>query len=105
MIEVEEIVEYTSEEEEEEDDFDELPASKSVFGAEGKSPTSSKRSGIRRKGTMNSSVKKKASSDMKSSQRKNKTPRTEEKLQWKLINREAIIARLGIITDYFTNKI
>lgn len=81
MIEVEEIVEYTSEEEEEEDDFDELPASKSVFGAEGKSPTSSKRSGIRRKGTMNSSVKKKASSDMKSSQRKSKTPRTEEKLQ------------------------
>lgn len=82
MIEVEEIVEYTSEEEDEEE-FDE-PVQKSLFGADGRSNTSAKRSTrLQRKGTMNSSVKKSKrnmNSDMKSSSKKNQ-PMTEEKLK------------------------
>jgi len=81
MIEVEEIVEYTSEEEDEEE-FDE--PQKSIFGDQ-RSPTSSKRSGrLQRKSTMNNSSMKKSSrgksSDMKGSNRKT-TPLTEEKLK------------------------
>ena len=85
MIEVEEIVEYTSEEEDEEE-FDEPVQNKALFGGDGRSPTSSKRSGrLQRKTTMNNSSMKKSkrgglNSDMKTSNRK-VAPMTEEKLK------------------------
>ena len=82
MIEVEEIVEYTSEEEDEEE-FDE-PQQKSLFNE--RSPTSSKRSKLGRMGTRNNSsvrksVKGMSGSDMKTSMKKSNKPLSEEKLK------------------------